>query len=293
MTSKREVVWMLVAAAGLSGVGRVALAQATPATPATPASTPAAADAKPEGLPDAKSVLERAIAAAGGRDRLAAIKNRVSTGRMEVPAQGMKAAMTLTQAAPDLLMVEVDLPGLGKVQQAHDGQVGWEVNPMQGARLIEGNELAALLRGATLNADIAYETQYKAWETVGAEEVAGKKAVQVKMTPNTGEPTLMSFDADSGLLLKMTGSVQSGMGELQTVTLLEDYRDVDGLRLSFRSRVQVVGMGVEQVVIFEKIEHNLDLPADRFAMPEPVKKLVGEKATAKPATAGSTGGHGG
>jgi hypothetical protein len=51
-----------------------------------------------------------------------------------------------------------------------------------------------------------------------------------------------------------------------------DFRKVDGIMVAFRSRIQV--MGQERVVAIEKVEHNVAMPADRFALPAEIAALV-------------------
>jgi hypothetical protein len=42
--------------------------------------------------------------------------------------------------------------------------------------------------------------------------------------------------------------------------------------VAFTSRMRV--MGQERVVTIEKVEHNVAMPADRFALPAEIKALV-------------------
>ena len=51
-----------------------------------------------------------------------------------------------------------------------------------------------------------------------------------------------------------------------------DFRKVDGIMLPFTSRMKV--MGQERVVTVEQVEHNVTLPADRFALPAAIAALV-------------------
>ena len=55
-------------------------------------------------------------------------------------------------------------------------------------------------------------------------------------------------------------------------TYLEDYRKVDGLLLPHRSRVVIMGM--ERVMSFDRIKHNLDLPDDRSDPPAAIRALL-------------------
>ncbi len=67
------------------------------------------------------------------------------------------------------------------------------------------------------------------------------------------------------------------MGTFPVEIFLSDYREVDGVLLSHKSRR--VGSGQEMLIIIESIKHNVDLPKDRFKLPEEIQALVdGKKA---------------
>jgi zinc protease len=288
MLKRSTTILALLASAGLCSA---AFAQAPAAAPAQPAK-PAAEAAPAADLPAARDLLEKAIEATGGRAAIEKIKSRVSTGTMEVPAQGIKASILMSQAAPDLVAMELDLPGMGKVRQGHDGKTAWELNPMTGARVLDAEERESFVRGAMLNSELMYDKLYKEMTTVGTEDVAGKPTFKVRLVPTSGDPMHMFLSKETGLPVQMSSTMKSPMGEIQTLTLIEDYREVDGVKIPFKTRVQIVGMGIEQVVSFEKIEQNTEIPADRFAVPEEIKKAMEKPAApATPATpAPATGG---
>ena len=81
-----------------------------PEVPATVALKPAAT---PAGQADAKALLESATNAMGGAAAFARIKTLVVRGSMEMPAANMKMSMVSYQKAPNLILVESDVPQLG------------------------------------------------------------------------------------------------------------------------------------------------------------------------------------
>jgi hypothetical protein len=273
----------MLAVAGLAS--SVALAQPTGNAGGEPPKAPAKAPeaAKPAAnLPPAKEILEKSITASGGRAAIEKLKNRTVTGTMEIPAQGIKGTLNLVQVAPAKAKLELDIPGLGKMEQGSDGTNVWESNPMAGSRLVEGDERDQYLRSSTMNAELFFEQNYPTIETLGVEDVAGKPAYKVRMKPKNGPESIGFFDQASGLMVKQTTTMKSPMGEIPSVTLIEDYRDVDGVKVPFKTRQQVMGM--EQVIAFESVKHNTDVAADKFEPPADVKALLAKKE-AKPADA--------
>jgi hypothetical protein len=61
-------------------------------------------------------------------------------------------------------------------------------------------------------------------------------------------------------------------GGIPTRYILEDYREVDGVRLPFRTRIQIVEQ--ERVVQVESIRHNVELEGDPFAVPAAVQTFL-------------------
>ena len=70
----------------------------------------------------------------------------VVTGTMEVKGIGLKGSMTSYHAAPDKMLVEITIQGVGTILDGSDGEVAWEISALQGPRLKEGDEKAVALR---------------------------------------------------------------------------------------------------------------------------------------------------
>ncbi len=62
------------------------------------------------------------------------------------------------------------------------------------------------------------------------------------------------------------------MGEFDMIIYSEDYRPVDGVQYAHKSRIEI--MGSTRVVTVESIEHNVEMPKDRFELPDEIKALV-------------------
>jgi hypothetical protein len=76
------------------------------------------------------------------------------------------------------------------------------------------------------------------------------------------------------------------MGPIHAESTVEDYRDVDGLKVPFKTTQ--TGNGLTFVVTMDKMEHNVDVPKEKLALPEDVKKLLAKQATQPSAQSGAT-----
>ena len=90
------------------------------------------------------------------------------------------------------------------------------------------------------------------------------------------------YDKDSGLLVKVEQVVPSPMGQIPAVSMPADYRDVGGVKIPHKVEETIAGQ-VKILATLDKVEHNADVPAEKFQLPPEVKALV-DKAGAAPAT---------
>jgi len=66
--------------------------------------------------------------------------------------------------------------------------------------------------------------------------------------------------------------MESQMGAIAMESFLSDYKPVGGIVMAHRNVTKL--MGQERIVTVQSIEHNVDLPADRFALPPEIKALI-------------------
>lgn len=268
---------MCMSAVGLMLAAGSVLAQSAPA-PAAPAA-PAKEAAKPAAdLPTAKAVIDRYIEAIGGRANMEKAKSRKVTMTVDMPAMGMKGDSTMMQAEGGKFRNSMELAGMGKIEQGSDGTVFWDMNPMAGARVLEGEELAMMRRTMIMNPELAYDTLYKTMTVVGVEPVNDRPHYKLELTPHEGSATTQFFDVETGLLNRSVMTLDTQMGKVPATSDFSDYKDADGVKIPFKTTQSVQGMVMTMTV--KEVKNNPELPADAFALPEEVKKLVAAQKTA-------------
>lgn len=227
--------------------------------------------AEDEALPSAKQILEDFLAATGGRAAYEKHHNMVIEGSVEVPMAGMTAKLRSVAAAPNKMRLEIDMGPMGKQIQGCDGSVVWSIAPMQGARIAEGAERDLGLREATFASELLWEKLYSSVECTGTEDIAGRLCYKVVKTPASGPPLTDYYDKETKLLTRTDMTVPTPMGQTPVETYYADYKAVDGVTAAHQITQRIGAM--EQKMTFVKIEFNVDLPADQFALPEEVKRL--------------------
>lgn len=219
-----------------------------------------------------EEVMAKYIEALGGEAALKKLHNRVTKGTMEVGAQELAMKVTVYEAEPNLSYVVIESEAMGKVEKGTDGKVVWSKHPVYGPQLKEGDELHRALHDATFHSDLKWRELYKTVELTGTEEVDGKPCYKIAATPQVGQAETWYIDKESHLKVRGESILTGPMGQIPIVSLHSDFKKVGGVVIPHKM-VQEIAMQ-KIVLTITSIEHNVDLPKDRFDLPEEVKSLV-------------------
>jgi hypothetical protein len=169
----------------------------------------------------------------------------------------------------------MELPGIGKMELGFDGDTAWENSSLQGPRIIEGDEKSAMERSSSFALVTSWREEYKSIRTVGEEDVNGKPAWKVEMTPNQGNAETFFFDKASALLVRMATVMSTPLGQIPTDMTLSDYRMVDGISTPFTTTQNAMGQSI--IMHFDKIVYNAPLAKDAFDLPDAVKAVLAKR----------------
>ena len=225
-----------------------------------------------EALPKADTILEKFIEVTGGRAAREKLRTEVSTGSIEFVGKGIKGTLTTYKEVPDKMLLVMDIPGIGKIEEGYDGQVAWGRNAMQGPRIKEGDEKALAVRGASFNAELKWHDFYKSADTKGVEEVDGKPCYKIIMTPIQGNPETRFYDKQSSLLVKSSMVVKTQMGEIAAETDVADYRKEGDFLMPHKVTQKVAGQ--ELLMTLDTVKYNGEIEKGRFDLPDEIKALV-------------------
>lgn len=215
-------------------------------------------------------ILERYTKTIDPQGKIAKLEGMKSTITMEIPSAGMSANVTTVQRRPNQMAMNIEIPGLGSMRQGFDGETAWSSDPMQGPRLLNGPEAAALKDGADLNAMARTAGMFTAMEMAGEADVDGDKATCVKLTWKSGRVTTECFSNATGLLVESRMKQESPMGEIEAVSRMSDYREVDGIKVPHKMTQSAMGM--QQVMTTTGVQFGPQ-DAAAVAMPAEVKAL--------------------
>lgn len=223
-------------------------------------------------LPPAGEVLDRYTEAIGGKAAYERIRTIHSEATVEFRGANRTATRSSWRAAPDRSYNVLDIPGLGRIEEGTDGRLAWSISPQRGPEIKSGEARDLALRAAAWNGEVRLRELYPRIEVAGAEDIDGRPCFELRLTPPTGAALIRYFDQQSGLLVRNITRVATPAGDLDVVTDVSDYREVNGVRTPFR----IVQKGAGPVMVFtiEKLEYNVPIPASRFAVPAAIRQLM-------------------
>jgi len=242
----------------------------------------------------ASQIVEKNVAARGGLTGWRSLQTLEMKGKMQaggnkrstIPVPGTKIGPEVKVNRPT---EQVELPftmalARGRKQrleivfngqtavQVYNGSEGWKLRPFLNRHEVEKYS-ADELKQASSQSDIDgllidYASKGSKVESVGVEQVEGRKAYNLKVTDKNGNVRHDWVDAESFLEIKVEGSPRRLDGKYHPVaTYLRDYRSVNGLIMPYLMETVVEGVKDTEKIQIEEIVSNPKLDESRFAAP--------------------------
>jgi len=222
----------------------------------------------------ADEVIEKSIAAMGGRAAMEKIKTRTSVGAiaLSTPAGEVPGTIEIQAALPNktrtLIKADLSAFGVGQLQvdQRFDGSTGYVLDSMQGDRPITGNQLDNMKANSFPHSFLNYKAMGATVTLTGREKIGTRDAFVLVFKPSVGSETKQFVDAENYLPVRtmITADVPQ-VGPIEQTADASDFRDVDGVKIPFK--VQVSSSVQSFTITFSKIEHNVTIDDKLFSKP--------------------------
>ena len=226
-------------------------------------------------LKTGEAVLDNFVQATGGAEAYSKLHNMMMKGTMSMAAMGLKGAVTMHAAEPNKASLTAEIAGVGKVVEGTDGTNAWAFSAMQGPQLKKGEELEDSLRESFFHKESEWRSLYKSVELNGTEDLDGKPAYKLVVTPKSGAPQTEYYDQASGFLVRHKSVRKTAFGEIPVDVTISNYRKECGVMLPHMMVQSVAGQKIEMQI--DSIECNGQLPADAFQPPAEVQALIDKK----------------
>lgn len=263
---RRYVRWTLAVVLALGGIG---IYSASVQAQVDAAKTESA---QSQDLPKAEALFEKYSEATGGREAFAKIKSLSATGTISIPQAGIEGDMEMFQADGKMLMV-IDMVGVGKQTVGFDGKVGWQDADLTGPQLIEGSMLEEIKFQVQIDGYQNAAKFFDSLETVQETTFEKQTAYEVVAKKKGMADRSVFFSKETGLIIGTKGEVETAVGTMNMVNVTSDYKQVGDVKMSHGGE-QKMPNGMTVKMATTEIKLNAEVPADKFALPESIKKLI-------------------
>jgi hypothetical protein len=200
---------------------------------------------------DTRGVIEKAVKAAGGADKLARLKASRAKFKGSLKVEGLDVAMTgeIALQLPGQMRVEIQVEAQGQnVTLLHviNGSKAWF--HVSGETLeLKGDELADLKEGLYAEHVQTLVPLLKdkgfTLDPLGEVKVNGRDTVGVKVASRGHKDVNLYFDKTTGLLTKMERrALDDAQKEVTEESSYGDYKDVDGVKVPMKVAVRYDGV---------------------------------------------------
>src|SRR5215831_12508906 len=184
----------------------------------------------------ADEIIEKHLAALGGRAALNNLKSRSVKGTITVSTPGgdltgpIEALNEVPNKSRTFIQLDLTSLGLGKVvqDQRFDGTSGYVIDTLQGNRDITGDQLEVMKNAQFPNMLLNYKALGATVELAGKEKVGDRDAYVLIAKPKTGPSIRQYIDAESYLPIKTVMKVmvpQLGSEVEQTIEV-SDFKEI-------------------------------------------------------------------
>ena len=171
---------------------------------------------------------------------------------------------------PDKVRVQFTMQGMTAVQ-AFDGETGWSIMPFLGKpdpEVMAEEQLKEVKSMAEFDGVfVNYKEKGHTIELLGQEEIDGTPAYKLKVTKADGDVDTVYLDEEYFVEFRVDSKREVQGNEIEVTTIIGDYKEVEGLVFAHSMEISFGGEG-RQVITIDSIETGLDIPDDRFTMPE-------------------------
>ncbi len=229
----------------------------------------------PPELTEEQKVIARYVEAVGGEDAIRAHTSMTVTGSFEMPAMGMVGDAVEYRMAPGKSLAKISLPGFGEIVNGTNGDIAWAEDPMQGARLLDGQMAADAKRLARFYLDLEFEDLYPEQKAVGESEWNGQAAYQLDLVDTDGNESSQYFAVDTGLLIGVEATQTNEMGTMEVTLTMSDHEEFGGRLFPTKTVMAMPSMGIEIVQTTESVTFDDVLPSV-FEPSDAIKALLPE-----------------
>ncbi len=215
-------------------------------------------------------IMQRALAAMGGADKVRSVQSigSLMKASMTTPGGDLELDIKLTLVYPDKFRLDMQTP-MGPIVQVLNGDAGWMSTP-QGVMALQGSQAADLkkqVRFELFNVLKAFADGAIDVQLLEETELDGREVFDLLVSLDEETFAHVFVSKDDYTIVGNSRRANTMEGPTDVTEILSDFREVDGLRVSFASVQRAGGKEVSSSSISEfTVNPEVDLTI--FAKPE-------------------------
>jgi hypothetical protein len=217
-------------------------------------------------LTDPYEILEHYYNAIGGLEKLKAEKSSYFEGTVVMESSGLQGTIKRWEEHPLRERVELDLTAF-KRTSGDNGQFCWVIDPNGKLQIQKDETTIKTRRIKYLKGTYCHMDRNSNIFTLTLEDIKKVGTVDcyvIKTINNINKDITLDYYNTSSYLLEKTIRTQP---EIETHTVLSDYRNVDGIKRPFRQETEILPFGQKQIMQINKSESNIEIEASLFDPP--------------------------
>jgi hypothetical protein len=191
-------------------------------------------------------------------------------GRVELPAAGLTGTVESFLDRSGRSMQVIVIEGIGEMKQGTSSDFGWSLEPVMGARILTDKEFAERRDSESVPGMLRQASMIDEARTLARTTIDGQACVQVSIKWKSGRQTNECFSEQTGLLVSVSGTQSSQMGDVPYTSVMTDYRTVSGVTLPMRVVQRLAAQ--EFTIRFSEVRLEAVDPA-KLALPSEIQAL--------------------
>lgn len=221
--------------------------------------------------PNQKEVVEQIFAryteAVGGQQAIESVTSYKTRGTFETSAARIQGTFESWGKNPNKNLTVITFPGIVEVKKGFDGENQWVQTPFGTFSSAEGaTEMSQMERDAEIYRAGKIKNLYYDLKLENKVRLSGRDVYLIEGIPQKGPAEKLFFDTQSGLLVRwdMVRKVPN-RGHVFVKVHLDDYRDVDGLKVPFKIRFAFESF--DFTMQLDELKHNVSIDDAIFRKP--------------------------
>ena len=183
-------------------------------------------------------IFARYMDAVGGQQAIDAVTSYKARGTFETSAARVQGTVESWGKNPNKNLTIITFPGIVELKKGFDGESYWVQTPFGTFTPAEGaTEMSQIERDAEVYRAGKIKNLYYELKLENKVRLSGRDVYMVEGKPERGPAEKLFFDEETGLLVRwdMVRKVPN-RGHVFVKVHLDDYREVDGLKVPFKLR---------------------------------------------------------